>query len=77
MKTLAVYRKTIVAGIGALLTWAGTAYVPDGHVSRAELYVLAVALATAGGVYVAPNALAYRQDTAPAAPLDAAAVDVA
>ena len=55
--TLAEYRKTVVAAVGAVLTWAGVAYVPDGHVDRFEWYALALALATAAGVYVAPNAV--------------------
>ena len=55
--TLAEYRKTFVAAVGAVLTWAGVAYVPDGHVDRFEWYALALALATAAGVYVAPNAV--------------------
>ncbi len=54
-RRLANYRKTIVSAIGAVLTWAGAAYVPDGNVERAEWYVLAVALAGTLGVYVAPN----------------------
>ena len=55
-EALAGYRKTIVAIAGTVLTWAGVAYIPDGHVDRAEWYILAVAVATAAGVYVAPNA---------------------
>lgn len=56
MSGLAVYRKAIMAAAGSVLTWAGAAYVPDGHIGRAEWYALAIALATVGGVYVAPNA---------------------
>jgi len=55
-EALARYRKSIVALVGTVLTWAGVAYVPDGHVDRFEWYALAVALVTAAGVYVAPNA---------------------
>jgi hypothetical protein len=56
------YRKTVAALIGALLTWAGTAYVPDGTVDRAEGFSLAIAVATAVGVYAVTNA-APRQST--------------
>jgi hypothetical protein len=55
MKTLAQYRKTIVAVIGAVLTWVAVAYVPDGSISREEWFALAVALATALGVYGISN----------------------
>ena len=54
-ETLAKYRKTLVALVGTVLTWAGVAYVPDGNVDRWEWYGLAVALATAAGVYAVPN----------------------
>lgn len=49
-------RKTVAAAIGTILTWAGVAYVPDGHVDRPEWYALAVALATVAGVYGVSNA---------------------
>lgn len=53
---LAATRKTWVAGIGVVLTWAGVAVVPHpGHVSAADWYGLAVALATAAGVYGVTN----------------------
>ena len=52
---IAPYRKTIVAVIGGVLAWAQVAYVPDGHIDRAEYYGLAVALATAFGVYGISN----------------------
>ena len=53
--SIAHYRKTIVAVIGGILAWAQVAYVPDGHIDRAEYYGLAVALATAFGVYGISN----------------------
>ena len=56
-EAIAGYRKTLVALVGTVLTWAGVAYVPDGNVDRYEWYALALALATAAGVYVAPNAV--------------------
>ena len=56
---LATYRKTIVALVGGVLAWGQVAYVPDGSLSRDEWYGLAVALATALGVYGITN----RQDT--------------
>ena len=56
MKVLAGYRKALVALAGTVLTWAGVAYVPDGHVDRFEWYALVLALATAAGVCIAPNA---------------------
>ena len=55
-EALAGYRKAIVALVGSVLGWVGLAYVPDGHVDRLEWYGLAVVLATAAGVSVAPNA---------------------
>ena len=51
------YRKTIVALLGGVLAWAQVAYVPDGHLDRGEYYGLAVALATALGVYGVSNRL--------------------
>lgn len=56
IRRLARYRKSIAATVGGVLGWAGTAYVPDGHVDRAEWYGLAVVLATALGVYGVENA---------------------
>jgi hypothetical protein len=53
---LAPYRKSVVAVVGSFLTWAGVAYVPDGHVDRLEAYALGVAVATALGVYAVTNA---------------------
>jgi hypothetical protein len=52
---LAQYRKTVAAVVGVVLTWGGVAYVPDAHVSRSEMYALAVALATVLGVFAVPN----------------------
>ena len=54
-EALAAYRKTVTAFIGTLLTWAGVAYVPDGHIDRGEWFALALALATAAGVYGVSN----------------------
>lgn len=48
------YRKTVAALIGAVLTWA-TATLTDNHVSTAEWIALAVAVATALGVYQVSN----------------------
>lgn len=50
------YAKALGAAAGGALVWAGTAYVPDGQVDRAEWYALALVIATAVGVYQAPNA---------------------
>lgn len=50
-----VHAKAIVAFIGAVGTWAGTA-LADGHISSAEWALLAAALATVGGVYQVTNA---------------------
>ena len=52
---LAGYRKTIIAVVGGVLSWAQVSYVPDGHIDRGELYGLAVTLATALGVYGVAN----------------------
>jgi NhaP-type Na+/H+ or K+/H+ antiporter len=51
----APYRKTIAAIVGTVITWLAVAYVPDGHITRAEWYGLIIAIAAALGVYVAPN----------------------
>lgn len=55
MSGLGAYRKTGAAVIGSVLTWTGAAYVPDGHITRPEWYALALALATALGVYAVTN----------------------
>ena len=55
MTGLAAYRKTIVTMVGSVLTWAGVAYVPDGHIDRPEWYALCLALATVLGVYAVTN----------------------
>jgi hypothetical protein len=52
---LAAYRKTVASVVGTFLTWAGVAYVPDGHVDRVEWFALAVAAATSLGVYAVSN----------------------
>ena len=54
-KTFAECRKAIATAVGTVLTWAGVAYVPDGHVDRFEWYALVLALATVWGVYAVPN----------------------
>ena len=61
MNKLGQYRKSIAALIGSILTWAGAAYIPTGHVDRAEWYVLAVALASAAGVYSVSNSPATQK----------------
>ena len=48
-------RKSVVALVGGLLSWAQVAYVPDGHVDRPEWYGLVVVFAVALGVYGVPN----------------------
>jgi hypothetical protein len=53
--SLGHYAKTIAAFVGTSLTWAGVAYVPDGHVNRGEWFALLVALATTAGVYGITN----------------------
>jgi len=58
---LGVIRKTVTAIVGAVLTWA-LPVVNTGHVNRFDWYSLAVALATACGVYAVQN------DSAAAAP---------
>ena len=52
---LAAYRKTVASVVGTFLTWAGVAYVPDGHIDRVEWFALAVAVATNFGVYAVTN----------------------
>jgi hypothetical protein len=52
---LSAYRKTVASVVGTFLTWAGVAYVPDGHVDRVEWFALAVAAATSLGVYAVTN----------------------
>lgn len=49
------YRKTIAAVIGSVLTWGLTAHMPDGSIDRGEWWGLAVAIATAVGVFAVPN----------------------
>lgn len=52
---LSSIRKSVTAFVGAGLTWAGVAYIPDGHVTRVEWFALAVAVATVAGVYGVTN----------------------
>ena len=63
MKTLAGYRKSIVAVISAAITWVSACYAPDGHVTRADLFTLVVALAGAFGVYGIENTPPLRSRT--------------
>lgn len=51
---LARYRKTIVAVIGAAVTWLVAAFA-DSTLDTQEWVALAVAIATAAGVYATPN----------------------
>ena len=53
MNKLAPYRKTIVAVVGAALTWAIANYAGDPDVSKWLSFV--AALLTAAGVYQVPN----------------------
>ena len=48
-------RKAIVAAGAAALTWAGSCWVPDGHVDRGEWYLLALAVAGVLGVHSVTN----------------------
>lgn len=54
MSSLSRYRKTIVAVIGAAVTWLVAAFA-DEVVDTQEWVALAVAVATAAGVYATPN----------------------
>lgn len=50
------YRKTITAIVVGLIGWASIVIVsPQAHISASEWLGLAVALATALGVYSVPN----------------------
>lgn len=60
MTNLAQYKKTIVAVIGAALAWGYTAQV-DG-IDSTEWWGLAIAVATAAGVYQARNTAPLRRD---------------
>lgn len=53
MKDLQKYNKTLVAVIGAALTWAVSTFGGDPDV--AKWLSLAMAVATAAGVYQVPN----------------------
>lgn len=53
LQKLSPYRKTIVAIIGAALTWAIANYANDPEVSK--YLSLLTALLTAAGVYQVPN----------------------
>ena len=61
---LGQYSKTVAALVGSVLTWAGAAYIPSGHVTRDGWYALALAVATAAGVYGVTNAPGARKQTA-------------
>lgn len=56
MKNLPAYRKTVAAIIGALITW-GSVIVTSAasQITSSEWLLLAGSLATAIGVYAAPN----------------------
>lgn len=54
LKIAAYVRKSLVSLVGGLIGWASIS-LPDGHVSFPEWISLAVLVATALGVYVAPN----------------------
>ena len=56
MISIAPYRKTAASLIGSVLTWVGVAYIPDGHINRAEWYTLSIAVAGVLGVYSVTNA---------------------
>lgn len=49
------YRKTLAAVVGAGLTWVSACLGDGSGVTRAEWIALAVAVATAAGVFVSPN----------------------
>jgi hypothetical protein len=62
------YRKAIVAVIASVLSWLAVAYVPDGHVDRAEWLALGVGLAGALGVYGVTNDEIPEPEPEPAQP---------
>lgn len=64
LRNPSTYAKAIGAAVSGSLVWAGTAYVPDGQVDRAEWYALALVLAGALGVYGYPNAVRAETSTA-------------
>lgn len=53
MSNLPAYRKTLAAIVGAVLTWGSVAQ--DGGIQATEYWGLAVAVATAIGVFSVPN----------------------
>jgi hypothetical protein len=58
MHELAKYNKTIVAVVGAALTWAIATYAGDPEVSK--WLSLVAAVLTAAGVYQVPNRKAVK-----------------
>lgn len=61
MKELQKYNKTIVAVVGAILTWAIATY--GGDPELAKWLSLASAIATAAGVYQVPNKALTENET--------------
>lgn len=56
MKNLPAYRKTIVAIVGALITWGSVVVTSNAaQITSSEWLLLAGSLATALGVYGTPN----------------------
>ncbi len=56
MKNLPAYRKTIAAVVGALVTWGSVIVTSSAaQITSSEWLLLAGSLATALGVYAAPN----------------------
>jgi hypothetical protein len=53
---LAQRQKAVAAQVGGVLSWVYVAWVPDGHIDRAEWFALAVMEATVFGVYGVTNA---------------------
>lgn len=55
-ETLKAYKKTITAVVTGLIGWTGVVILsPDAAITAPEYLGLAVALATAFGVYAVPN----------------------
>lgn len=53
---MARYRKTLTAVVGALITWGTVVVTSDAtQITSSEWLLIAGSLATALGVYVAPN----------------------
>jgi hypothetical protein len=65
---LARSRKAITAEVVGVIGWVQTAYVPDGHVDRAEWVGLAIVVAAGFGVYAVTNDPPGEIPAPPAAP---------